>query len=112
MGRYCEYKNIDTDRSSEFDTFDAYLPTLVLECNDGEPGMFTWTPDENTPDTVYYQVIKCAFHFVIRCMSYMYREWLQFKPLGPHHMHSCDEALKAKTANHALKYLLVENSDH
>ena len=56
VGRYCEYENINVDRSIEFDTFDAYLPTLVLECDDGEPGMFTWTPDENTPDTVYYQV--------------------------------------------------------
>ena len=64
VGRYCEYNNIDTDRSREFETFDAYLPTLVLECDDGGPGMFTWTPDENTPDTVYYQVDQyCAFYF-------------------------------------------------
>ena len=35
----------------------AYLEALSEpECVDGEPGMFTWTPDVNTPDLVYYQV--------------------------------------------------------
>ena len=40
----------------EFTSFDQYTETLTLECDDGQPGTFTWTPDENTPDTVYYQV--------------------------------------------------------
>ena len=57
VGRYCEYKNIRGDRSSEFDTFDDYKSSLKLECDEGEAGSFTWTPDENTPDVVYYQVI-------------------------------------------------------
>ena len=56
VGRYCEYQNIDTDRSAEFDTFGEYVTTLELVCEDGTAGTFTWTPDENTPDTVYYQV--------------------------------------------------------
>ena len=61
VGRYCEYKNIDFDRSSEFTSFEEYSTTLRLECVEGrvegeEAGTLTWTPDENTPDTVYYQV--------------------------------------------------------
>lgn len=62
MGRYCEYKNVNFDRSSEFTSFEEYVATLRLECDavqaGGESGVFTWTPDENTPDTVYYQVSK------------------------------------------------------
>ena len=56
VGRYCEYRNIDSDRSSEFTSFEEYLVTLRLECDEGEGGTFTWTPDEDTPDMVYYQV--------------------------------------------------------
>ena len=56
VGRYCEYQNIDSDRSSEFTSFEEYLATLRLECDEGEGGTFRWTPDENTPDTVYFQV--------------------------------------------------------
>ncbi len=56
MGRYCEYQNKDSDRSNEFDTFDQYVNTLELVCLEGTAGSFTWTPDETTPDTVYYQV--------------------------------------------------------
>ena len=26
-------------------------------CEEGSAGEFTWTPDSNTPDVVYYQVI-------------------------------------------------------
>lgn len=26
-----------------------------MKCDEGEPGIITWTPDKNTPDTVYYQ---------------------------------------------------------
>lgn len=29
-------------------------------CNPGQPGTLVWVPDENTPDTVYYQVIHVA----------------------------------------------------
>jgi len=56
VGRYCEYMNVAGDRSNEFTSFEQYMGTLTLECDDGQPGTFTWTPDENTPDTVYYQV--------------------------------------------------------
>ena len=58
MGRYCEYRNIESDRSSEFTNFKEYKATLVLECDEGEAGAFWWIPDENTPDVVYFQVIN------------------------------------------------------
>ena len=56
VGRFCEYRNTAGDRSGEFTSFDKYVDTLTLECDAGESGTFTWTPDESTPDTVYYQV--------------------------------------------------------
>jgi len=38
-----------------------YITSLELgsSCNSGEPGKLVWTPDENTPNVVYYQ---CATH--------------------------------------------------
>jgi len=35
-----------------------YVNSLVRSssCNSGEPGQFLWSPDETTPDVVYYQV--------------------------------------------------------
>ena len=27
-------------------------------CSQGQPGTLTWTPDESTPDTLYYQVYR------------------------------------------------------
>lgn len=56
VGRFCEYRNTAGDRSGEFTSFDQYVDTLTLGCDVGIPGTFTWTPDENTPDIVYYQV--------------------------------------------------------
>lgn len=55
-GRYCEWKHKSVDKSEESSTFEDYKKTLKLECKDGKPGSFTWMPDEDTPDLVYYQV--------------------------------------------------------
>ena len=35
-----------------------YVNSLVpsSSCNSGEPSQFFWSPDETTPDVVYYQV--------------------------------------------------------
>ena len=35
-----------------------YLDTLSVSCqgNESEAAILTWTPDEDTPDVVYYQV--------------------------------------------------------
>ena len=41
----------------------TYIDTLETSasCNSGEPGKLVWTPDENTPDLVYYQV----YHLIL-----------------------------------------------
>ncbi len=56
-GRFCEWKPKTLGTSAEFDTFDDYFDTLTLTCEShGHAGELTWTPDESTPDIVYYQV--------------------------------------------------------
>ncbi|KAF4533163.1 hypothetical protein B566_EDAN001705 [Ephemera danica] len=58
-GRYCEWAHTTIDRSSEFETFDAFFKTLRLDCEDGEPAYLNWTVDPKTPDVLYYQ---CYIH--------------------------------------------------
>ena len=60
-GRLCEH--IETDQSASVaadcnSELQEYLDTLDVMClSDGsEAAILTWTPDENTPDVVYYQV--------------------------------------------------------
>ncbi|XP_023219736.1 protein Skeletor, isoforms B/C-like [Centruroides sculpturatus] len=55
VGRYCEWKHKTIDMADQSPTFESYKETLELKCEDGEAGKFTWTPDEDTPDIVYYQ---------------------------------------------------------
>jgi len=56
-GRLCNWKpDPNQPPADEFASFGAYQRTLTLECDQGEPGIVQWTPDKNTPDTVYYQV--------------------------------------------------------
>jgi hypothetical protein len=56
-GRLCNWKSDPNQPpADEFASFGAYQRTLTLECEQGEPGIVQWTPDKNTPDTVYYQV--------------------------------------------------------
>lgn len=55
-GRLCQWvENIDQPADS-FASYGAYQRSLSLQCDEGHPGILHWTPDENTPDTVYYQV--------------------------------------------------------
>jgi hypothetical protein len=55
--RLCNWKpDPNQPPADEFASFGAYQRTLTLECEQGEPGLVQWTPDKNTPDTVYYQV--------------------------------------------------------
>lgn len=56
VGRFCYYEPDGIDQADNVDSFPAYKETLQLHCEEGEPGVFTWTPDENTPSEVYYQV--------------------------------------------------------
>ncbi|CAB3232551.1 unnamed protein product [Arctia plantaginis] len=55
VGRYCEWTHKTTDQSATSETFEEYMKTLQLECNDGEPAVLNWTVAHETPDLVYYQ---------------------------------------------------------
>ncbi|KAH7942278.1 hypothetical protein HPB49_022611 [Dermacentor silvarum] len=60
IGRFCEYK--ETSESNTATTADEYKKSVRKTCEHGDPGRFTWTPDANTPDLVYYQ---CFTHFYL-----------------------------------------------
>ncbi|XP_015430198.1 PREDICTED: protein Skeletor, isoforms B/C-like [Dufourea novaeangliae] len=65
VGRLCNWvPDQNQPPADEFSSFGAYQRTLTLECDDGSPGYVEWTPDENTPDTVYYQ-----------CYTHRYLGW-------------------------------------
>uniref|UniRef100_A0A1A9VGE8 DOMON domain-containing protein n=1 Tax=Glossina austeni TaxID=7395 RepID=A0A1A9VGE8_GLOAU len=54
-GRYCEWTHRTVDRSAEIETFEEYMKTLELECEEGEPGYLNWTVPLDAPDLLYYQ---------------------------------------------------------
>nr|XP_008197570.1 PREDICTED: protein Skeletor, isoforms B/C isoform X2 [Tribolium castaneum] len=54
-GRYCELAHKSIDKSAESETFEEYLDTLRLECDQGEPGYLNWTVPMDAPDLLYYQ---------------------------------------------------------
>ncbi|CAH0777887.1 unnamed protein product, partial [Bemisia tabaci] len=65
IGRSCNWTpDQNGPTADEFVSFGAYQRTLSLVCDHGEPGIVQWTPDENTPDTVYYQ-----------CYTHRYLGW-------------------------------------
>ncbi|XP_035441605.1 protein Skeletor, isoforms B/C isoform X3 [Spodoptera frugiperda] len=55
VGRYCEWTHKTIDQSAASETFEDYMKTVQLECNDGEPAVLNWTVAHETPDLVYYQ---------------------------------------------------------
>ncbi|CAH2985104.1 unnamed protein product [Chilo suppressalis] len=55
VGRYCEWTHKTIDQAATSETFEDYMKTLQLECNDGEPALLNWTVAHETPDLVYYQ---------------------------------------------------------
>ncbi|XP_061723466.1 protein Skeletor, isoforms D/E isoform X1 [Cydia pomonella] len=56
VGRLCNWTpNKDGPEADEYPSFGAYQRSLTLVCEQGDPGVITWTPDKHTPDTVYYQ---------------------------------------------------------
>ncbi|CAG9794628.1 unnamed protein product [Diatraea saccharalis] len=56
VGRLCNWTpDTSGPEADEFPSFGAYQRSLTLVCEEGNPGVVTWTPDKNTPDTVYYQ---------------------------------------------------------
>ena len=42
--------------AEDFETFDEYKDTLMLDCQPGDAAVLKFTPDEDTPDEIYYQV--------------------------------------------------------
>ncbi|XP_061941831.1 protein Skeletor, isoforms B/C isoform X4 [Apis cerana] len=65
VGRLCNWlPDQNQPLADDFTSFGAYQRTLTLECDHGEPGIVEWTPDEDTPDTVYYQ-----------CFTHRYLGW-------------------------------------
>jgi len=60
-GRLCEWVENPSQPADGFDSFGAYQRTLQLDCQEGQPGILQWTPDANTPDTVYYQCYTHRF---------------------------------------------------
>uniref|UniRef100_A0A1I8PS48 DOMON domain-containing protein n=1 Tax=Stomoxys calcitrans TaxID=35570 RepID=A0A1I8PS48_STOCA len=54
-GRYCEWEHINVDRSGESETFEDFMKTLTLRCEEGEPGYLNWTVPTDAPETLYYQ---------------------------------------------------------
>lgn len=54
-GRYCEWVHKTVDQSLKIESFNEYLTTLRLVCDEGEPAYLNWTVAPETPDLVYYQ---------------------------------------------------------
>ena len=75
VGPYCEYKESGESVSARENcrSFDQYLGSLLKQpCrSDDPPGVFTWTPDDTTPDTVYYQVMV-AMTMDVSLFNYSY----------------------------------------
>ncbi|VEN64735.1 unnamed protein product [Callosobruchus maculatus] len=63
-GRLCHWTQTGDLEADDYPSFGAYQRSLELKCDPGEPGVIQWTPDENTPDTVYYQ-----------CFTHRYLGW-------------------------------------
>lgn len=55
-GRYCEWEHNTIDQSKDIETFEEYMKTLHLVCEDGKPAVLNWTVPLNAPDLLYYQV--------------------------------------------------------
>lgn len=55
-GRYCEWQINGTDKSNKIDSFEEYMKTLNLFCEDGDPAYLNWTVPLDAPDLLYYQV--------------------------------------------------------
>ena len=67
VGRLCELSESQEARTireacGSFTSYEAALMETGLTCASGEAGVLTWTPDENTPDVVYYQVRISILH--------------------------------------------------
>lgn len=62
VGALCEYTETGTSETirQTCRPYNDYFSSLDFTCQRGEPARVVWTPNHNTPDVVYYQVIR--FH--------------------------------------------------
>ena len=69
VGRLCELTETAASERSRQSCSEIrpYVATLLLNasCNSRQPGTLVWTPDESTPDVVYYQVRWLAPRWMI-----------------------------------------------
>ena len=58
VGPLCEYtENSGSELIRQVcNNYDAYMSSLNFTCQPGQPGRLVWTPNDSTPDVVYYQV--------------------------------------------------------
>lgn len=56
-GRLCAwlYNTSEPRQADEFVSFPKFRNTLRLQCDEGQPAALSWTPNDSTPDVVYYQ---------------------------------------------------------
>lgn len=65
IGRICNWTpELKGPTADEYTSFGAYQRSLTLKCEEGDPGIVTFKPDKNTPNTVYYQ-----------CFTHRYLGW-------------------------------------
>ncbi|GBP82368.1 hypothetical protein EVAR_55251_1 [Eumeta japonica] len=65
VGRLCNWIHDSNEpEADDYPSFGAFQRSLTLVCEEGNPGVITWTPDKKTPDTVYYQ-----------CFTHRYLGW-------------------------------------
>ena len=60
VGDLCQYQETVASESTResCSSLQDYINTFSIPdtCNTGQPGVLIWTPNEATPDLVYYQV--------------------------------------------------------
>lgn len=94
VGRICNWTpDLKAKTADEHTSFGAYQRSLTLKCEEGEPGIITWTPDKNTPNTVYYQ-----------CFTHRYLGW-KINVLD-----SCDQQPQASKREEVIVDLEAEPS--
>lgn len=85
MGRLCHWTHQGDKEADDYESFGAFQRSLELKCDAGEPGVIQWTPDDATPDTVYYQ-----------CFTHRYLGW------KIHVIDSCDTQTAASELHPAI----------
>ncbi|KAJ1374686.1 hypothetical protein KIN20_037431 [Parelaphostrongylus tenuis] len=102
-GRLCIWSNDDDTDPDQFPSFSDFRKTLHLKCErDKVAAVFHFTPDEKTPDTLYYQSYSTynmgwKIHIVnelpttvtdIKEEPYIYEQWVQTQSVKEPHTSS------------------------